>query len=252
MPPGTAARRAARRRGGGAANSTAQAGAERMDIGAAAGSEASAANEHGLSKGVSELPRKGSKPRRKRRRASRRTRRWCRTRQIRRRRSTSKGARANSGPDRPPARAVGPRRGVFRLQPQRDHARGARRAQRRFRLARNHPARAAVSGGHPAPGREGGPRSRTSSGGLPTRASEAGRSGPATDDANGATNMGQTRSASVGRVSMQKNGPPAMARAVVDEGGTERAHEAERRGSLPAHADDDEGEGGDDRMDERE
>ena len=52
---------------------------------------------------------------------------------------------------------------------------------------------------------------------------------------------------------MQKNGPPAMARAVVDEGGDESEEDGEE-GVSPEFvpADDDEGEGGDDRMDERE
>ena len=60
------------------------------------------------------------KPRRKRRRASRRTRRWCRTRQIRRRRRAPRaGIRRVQlrSRHRTSARAVGPRRGVFRLQP---------------------------------------------------------------------------------------------------------------------------------------
>ena len=107
----------------------------------------------------------------------------------------------------------------------------------------------------PRGGLSAGPASGTVSGGGhlgPARSNGGAFPGPATD-ANGATNMGQTRSASVGRVSMQKNGPPAMARAVVDEGGDE-SEEVGEVGVSPEFvpADDDEGEGGDDRMDERE
>ena len=124
----------------------------------------------------------------------------------------------------------------------------------------NHPARAAVSGAAPhfsgpRGGLSAGPASGTVSGGGhlgPARSNGGAFPGPATD-ANGAANMGQTRSASVGRVSMQKNGPPAMARAVVDEGGDESEEDGEE-GVSPEFvpADDDEEEGGDDRMDERD
>ena len=135
------------------------------------------------------------------------------------------------------ARAAWPRRGVLRLQP-RPRSRSAARARRarraecsRLPIIPRAPRRAAPRPHFSrSPGRKpAGPASGTVSGGGhlgPARSNGGAFPGPATD-ANGAANMGQTRSASVGRVSMQKNGPPAMARAVVDDGGDESEEDGE-------------------------
>ena len=266
MPPGTAAAARALAAEEAEGECEAQAGAGGMDIGAAAGSEDDEAHEHGYAPASSEEYAEGfGSP--------------GGSVDARLGERDGGGAPARFDGDAAPlapgsggfnsGRATGPPpapldhgAAFFDSNRDRDHdqrARAAGTASGGF-APPNHPARAAVSGAAPhfsgpRGGLSAGPASGTVSGGGhlgPARSNGGAFPGPATD-ANGATNMGQTRSASVGRVSMQKNGPPAMARAVVDEGGDESEEDGEE-GVSPEFvpADDDEGEGGDDRMDERE